>query len=149
MTKRETYRNLGEFIARLESEGELVRVSEEVDPILEITEIADRVSKSPDGGKALLFEKVKGSSIPVLINGFGSYKRMAMALGVGEVDEVANQIDSLLNIVPPESIMDKMKMLSLLFDISKFPPKKSGSGPQNARIDFQLGFGLPIRQMLW
>ena len=148
MTKRETYRNLGEFIARLDSEGELVRISEEVDPILEITEIADRVSKSPDGGKALLFENVKGSTLPVLINGFGSYKRMAMALGVGEVDEIANQIDSLLNIVPPESIMDKMKMLSLLFDISKFPPKKSGSSAPCQEIvmtgdDIDLG-ELPV-----
>jgi 4-hydroxy-3-polyprenylbenzoate decarboxylase len=124
---RTTYRNLGEFVARLEAEGELVRIKEEVDPVLEITEIADRVSKSPGGGKALLFEKVKGSSIPVLINGFGSYKRMAMSLGVGDIEEVAGQIDSLLNMVPPETIMDKVRMLPLLFDISKFPPQKTGS----------------------
>ena len=69
------YFSLREFIDRLESENELIRIQEQVSPILEIAEITDRVSKQPGGGKALLFENVEGSSMPVLINAFGSKKR--------------------------------------------------------------------------
>jgi UbiD family decarboxylase len=75
------YRDLREFIAALEKAGELKRIPFEVDPHLEITEFADRSVKT--GGPALLFEKPKGSSIPVLINAFASMKRMEIALGVG------------------------------------------------------------------
>ena len=75
------YFSLREFIDRLESENELIRIQEQVSPILEIAEITDRVSKQPGGGKALLFENVEGSSMPVLINAFGSKKRMNAALG--------------------------------------------------------------------
>ena len=121
---RYRYKNLGEFISRLEAEGELVRIREKVNPILQITEITDRVCKSARGGKALLFENVEGSGMPVLINAFGSEKRMAMALGVGDIEEIARQIDSLLNMAPPESIGDKLKMIPLLLDMAKFPPRK-------------------------
>src|SRR6266511_3739704 len=79
--------DLREWIARLEREGELVRVAAEVDADLEITEINDRVVKS--GGPALLFEKVKGSRHPLLINQFGSERRMCMAFGVERLDDVA------------------------------------------------------------
>ncbi|MDH5543189.1 MAG: menaquinone biosynthesis decarboxylase [Nitrospinota bacterium] len=128
--RRKTYENLGEFIDALEKECELVRILEEVDPILEITEIADRVSKSPGGGKALLFENVKGSDMPLLINGFGSVRRMAMALGVESVEDISSQISALLNIAPPESLMDKMRMIPVLMDLAKFPPRKvSGPAP--------------------
>ena len=127
---RQTYKNLREFIARLEAEGELVRVREKVSPILQITEIADRVSKSAGGGKALLFETVDGSDMPLLINGFGSEKRMAMALGAASVDEIAAQIDGLLNMAPPQSFTDKLKMLPTLLELAKFPPQKiTGSAP--------------------
>ena len=70
------YSSLTEFIEFLEKKGELLRVPDEIDPILEITAFADKVSKSPQGGKAILFEKPKGSPFPVLINAFGSRKRM-------------------------------------------------------------------------
>ena len=72
-------KNTKEFIKKLESEGELKRILTEVDPVLEITEIADRISKAH--GPALLFENIKGSPFPLIINAFGSFKRMAMALG--------------------------------------------------------------------
>ncbi len=75
-------RDLREWIDVLSSDGELVEVTAEVDPYLEITEIADRVMKSGGGGKALLFTNVRGSGLPVLINQFGSWKRIKMALGV-------------------------------------------------------------------
>jgi 4-hydroxy-3-polyprenylbenzoate decarboxylase len=77
--------SLREFIERLEQENELIRISEPVSPILEISEITDRVSKSPDGGKALLFENVEGSQMPVLINAFGSTRRMNIARGVQQI----------------------------------------------------------------
>ncbi len=99
---RQNYKSLHEFIARLEEEGELIRIKEEVSPILEITEITDRVSKSPDGGKALLFENVKDHSMPVLINAFGSKKRMAMALGVNNIELIASEIKKLIERKPPQ-----------------------------------------------
>ncbi len=118
------YKNLREFIEALEKAGELVRIQKEVDAELEITEITDRVSKSPGGGKALLFERVKGSKMPVLINAFGSYKRMAMAMGVGHIDEAANRISEWLNLKEmPKSLLGKTKLLGRLADLSKIPPK--------------------------
>src|SRR5438876_12098614 len=90
------YTDLREWIGALERAGELRRIKAEVDPVLEITEIADRVSKSPGGGKALLFENVKGSKLPVLINQFGSARRMQMALGVDSLDEIAGRIRALM-----------------------------------------------------
>jgi len=88
------YDNLQDFIAVLEAKGELRRISAEVDPILEITEIADRVMRS--GGPALLFEKVKGSRWPVLINAMGTESRMALALGAESLDAKAKEIEDLL-----------------------------------------------------
>src|SRR5262245_25706997 len=81
------YRDLRDFIDALERAGELKRIRVEVDPVLEVTEITDRVSKA--GGPALLFERPKGSSMPLLINAFGSEKRMALALEAESVDAVA------------------------------------------------------------
>ncbi len=89
------YKNLQAFIKELEKHCELKRISVEVDPYLEITEITDRVSKS--NGPALLFENVKDSAYPVLINAFGSYRRMAMALGSKTLKEKARELDELLN----------------------------------------------------
>lgn len=81
------FRNQQHFIDTLEKEGELVRISSYVDPKLEITEITDRVSKMPGGGKALLFENT-GYDFPVLMNAYGSEKRMSIALGVTHLDDV-------------------------------------------------------------
>jgi len=97
------YKDLRSFIKALESRGELIRITAPVDSRLEITEITDRISKStnPDGtrtgGKALLFENVKGSEYPVFINGFGSYGRMALALGAGSLDEKARELEDLVD----------------------------------------------------
>jgi len=98
------YEDLRAFIRALEQAGELRRIAVEVDPILEISEIADRVSKS--GGPALLFENVRGSRIPVLINAFGSPRRMELALEVNSVEEVAARIRELVEIKPPEGLLD-------------------------------------------
>jgi len=117
------YSSLRKFIERLEIENELIRIQEKVSPILEIAEITDRISKQPDGGKALLFENVEGSSIPVLINAFGSKKRMNMALGVYDVEEIAKRIEQYLKIPPPITMLDKAKLLPMLLEAAKFPPK--------------------------
>ena len=123
-----TYESLKEFITRLESEGELVRITEPVSPILEIAEITDRVSKSPDGGKALLFENVEGSAIPVLINAFGSWRRIQMALGVSNLEKIAREIDRFIKIAPPTTLMDKAKLLPMLLQAASFPPKTVSTG---------------------
>lgn len=117
------YLSLQEFIDRLEREGELLRIKESVSPILEIAEITDRISKQPGGGKALLFEKVEGSSIPVLINAFGSAKRMNLALGVHNLEDIAKRIESYIKIPPPTTLLDKAKLLPMLLQAAQFPPK--------------------------
>ena len=122
------YDSLTEFVEFLEKKGELVRVKEEVDPVLEITVLADKVSKSPQGGKALLFEKPKGSSYPLLINAFGSYRRMSWALGVEDLEEHAQAIRELLDLKPPKGFVEKLKFLPKLADIAKFPPDEVGKG---------------------
>jgi 4-hydroxy-3-polyprenylbenzoate decarboxylase len=139
---RETlaYRDLRDWIAALERAGELKRVRTEVDPILEITEITDRVSKAgragsplanlPPGGPALLFENVKGhAGAQVLINQFGSARRMNMALEVESLDEVANRIHQFMDVKSPQGLLEKIKMLPMLADLGKFFPKSVASGP--------------------
>lgn len=115
------YRDLQEFVRRLEEAGELHRVRVPVSPRLEISEIADRVTKA--GGPALLFERVEGSEIPLLINAYGSAKRMAMALGVSDVEEIAAEISQMLQLAPPQGLMDKLRIAGMLARIAKFPPK--------------------------
>lgn len=120
------YPSLREFIDRLEFEKELIRIKEQVSPILEIAEITDRVSKQPGGGKALLFENVEGSSMPVLINAFGSKKRVNAALGAYDVEEIAKRIERYLKIPPPSTLLDKAKLLPMLLQAAQFPPKLIG-----------------------
>ena len=95
---RMAYKNLEEFIEVLENEGELVRIKEYVDPHLEIAEITDRISKSKDGGKALLFENT-GYDFPVLMNAYGSEKRMCLALGVQNLNDTAKEIENLFHLL--------------------------------------------------
>ena len=92
------YRNQQHFIDTLEKAGELVRIKTYVDPKLEMAEITDRMSKQPGGGKALLFENT-GYDFPVLMNAYGSEKRMCMALGVNHLDDVAKEIENLFQIL--------------------------------------------------
>lgn len=121
------YQDLREFIAALEKAGELKRISFEVDPKLEMTEFADRAVKS--GGPALLFEKPKGSSVPVLINAFASDRRMEIALGVGKMEEFADRISGFMDMKAPEGLMNKLKMLPKLAELGAFFPKNVSSGP--------------------
>jgi 4-hydroxy-3-polyprenylbenzoate decarboxylase len=121
------YKNLRHFIETLEQAGELVRIKTYVDPKLEIAEITDRISKSADGGKALLFENT-GTDFPVLINSMGSYRRMCLALGVGELDDIAGEIEALFKMLskPKESILDKLSMLPKLGQFASWMPKVTG-----------------------
>ena len=174
------YRDLREFIGRLEKEGELRRVREEVDPVLEITEVVQRLGRAarrgvlprglkadsnarsivgPKGpargsrrganavtadlvgsegpvrsgssgglGPALLFEKPKGSQIPLLINGFGSVGRMCLAFEVSELDEIAERIQGFLKMETPQGLFDKIKMLPKLAELGSFFPRSARTG---------------------
>jgi len=123
------YKNLRSFIKMLETKGLLHRIRAEVDPLLEISEITDRMSKSPDGGKALFFEKVKGSAFPVVTNLFGSFERMCLALEVNELDDVAKRIENLLNQAPPKTFLEKIAMLPKLMEFSQYLPKYIKNAP--------------------
>ena len=124
------YKNLQEFIDVLDKEGELLRIKEYVNPHLEIAEITDRISKSPNGGKALLFENT-GYDFPVLMNAYGSDKRMCLALQVSDLNDVAMEIEKLFQLLssPKENIIDKLKMLPKLGQFASWMPKViSGKG---------------------
>lgn len=124
------YKNQQHFIDTLEKAGELVRISTYVNPKLEMAEITDRMSKQPGGGKAILFENT-GYDFPVLMNAYGSEKRMCMALGVNHLDDTAKEIETLFRLLasPKESIIDKLKLLPKLGQFASWMPKvKSGKG---------------------
>ncbi len=124
------YKNQQHFIDTLERAGELFRVKTYVDPKLEMAEITDRISKQPGGGKALLFENT-GFDFPVLMNAYGSEKRMCMALGVTRLDDIAKEIEDLFKLLasPKESILDKLKLLPKLSQFASWMPKiKRGRG---------------------
>src|SRR6266478_1298945 len=116
-----------DFLNRLEAAGELNRISQPVATELEITEIADREMKKPDGGKAVLIEKptVNGapSPFPLAINTMGSWKRMAMSLGANSVDEVAAELGSLLKAKPPMSFREGLKLLGTALELRHMKPK--------------------------
>jgi len=129
------YDDLRAWIHALERAGELKRIRTEADPILEIAEIADRVSKSRDqqgniGGKALLFENVKGyPGSQLLINQFGSARRMRLALEVGALDEIAERIRAFMDVKSPQGFLDKVKMLPMLAEAGKLFPRIVATGP--------------------
>src|SRR3569623_3397062 len=102
-------RDLRDWIALLEREGELVRIAAEVDPRLEVTEVVDRVVKA--AGPALLFERPKGSRIPLLVNQFGSERRMCLAFGVETLDELGERVGGILEMQPPEGQRAKLQGL--------------------------------------
>lgn len=139
------YKNLQEFLDTLEKERELIRIKEEVSPNLEITEITDRVCKLY--GPALFFEKVKGYKIPVVTNIFGSYRRLELAFGVNNLDELANSIVKFMEFTQPDSILQKLKLIPKLMKASNIFPKIVNKAPcqeiiwQGKEVDL---FKLPI-----
>ena len=134
------YEDLREWIAALDRAGELKKIRTEVDPILEIAEITDRVSKmrasssggrvSSPGGPALLFQNIKGhAGAQVLINQFGSARRMNLALEVDKLDQVADRIRQFMDVKSPQGFLDKVKMIPMLAEMRKFFPKTVSTGP--------------------
>ncbi len=122
---RTSYRNLGEFIAALGKAGELRVVEEPVSTCLEISKFTDRESKSPEGGKALLFNRVRGSVFPVATNLFGSPRRICRALGVRHLDELGARIRHLLDMSPPRNLRDLLGLLPRALSVSRFFPRRS------------------------
>lgn len=118
------YKNFHEFIDKLEKEGELIRIKEFVDPFLEITEITDRISKSANGGKALLFENT-GTKFPLITNAFGSDKRMALALGYSSLESLSTEISNFFEILtsPKKTLGEKFSTLGTLKKLAQISPK--------------------------
>jgi 4-hydroxy-3-polyprenylbenzoate decarboxylase len=142
-------RDLRDWIALLEREGELVRVQAEVDPHLEVTEITDRVVKA--GGPALLFENPKRSDHPLLINQFGTERRMCLAFGTASLDDVARKLEHVLEMQPPQGLVEKVRGLRRLKSIADSLPKTVRRAPCQELVlqgtDGDLGL-LPI-QTCW
>jgi 4-hydroxy-3-polyprenylbenzoate decarboxylase len=158
------FEDLQAFIRELDKRGQLKRVAVEVDPVLEITEIADRVSKMPAagngvapatdpihggcGGHALLFEKVKGSALPVAINLYGSYERVRLALGCEDLEELAGRVARLVRPEIPATLVEKLKMLPELARLSNAKPRtvRAGICQQIVETDGADLTSLPIIQ---
>jgi 4-hydroxy-3-polyprenylbenzoate decarboxylase len=120
--------NISQFLSAIDRAGELTRITEPVKARLELCEIADRVMKQPRGGNALYFENVildngERSRHPVVINLFGSMRRMCLALGVDDLDEIGARITEMLDLKVPEGILGKLSMLPRLLELGKFPPR--------------------------
>ncbi|MYC29886.1 MAG: hypothetical protein F4X65_07345 [Chloroflexi bacterium] len=123
------YKDLRDFVAFLESRGQLHRITIPVSCELEMTEIADRMVKG--GGPALLFENVAGYDMPVLMNIFCSDRRMAWALGVEEIDELVTRLEGMLQLAqgPSEGLMNKLRTLGQLIQVGRFQPKTVSRAP--------------------
>lgn len=132
--------DLRDYISALEKRKQLKRVRVEVAPDLEIAEITDRVSKQ--GGPALLFENVKGHSIPVLINALGSRERMLIALGVDDYADITERIVELTDVKSPQGLIEKIKMVPRLAEVGRMFPKIVKDGPCKERILKQGRFSL-------
>jgi 4-hydroxy-3-polyprenylbenzoate decarboxylase len=138
------FADLQAFLAELEQRGQLKRIAAEVDPVLEVSAIADRVSKSPAageaappptdpvhgrlGGHALLFKNVRGSEMPLAINVYGSYERVKLALGCEDLEELAARVQALVKPEMPATLMGKVRKLPELARLASFPPKSVRSG---------------------
>ncbi len=139
------FRDLREFAAHLEQAGRLRRVAAPVS--LEIAEITDRVSKGPaDRNVALLFERVEGFDVPVLVNAFGAADRMAAALGVGQLDELGERVAKLLDLKLPGTFAERLAKLGTLFDLVKAGPRRVAQAPCQEVVDTAKPSlaGLPI-----
>src|SRR5215212_493424 len=122
------FRDLNAFIDALDKDRELARVADPVSPDLEICAVTDRVSKSPGGGPALLFERPTGFDIPVALNLFGSMKRICMALGVSTLDDLATEIEELATPKIPSGMLDALKLLPTVNRLRDLMPKTVGDG---------------------
>ncbi len=132
------FRDLRDFVAHLERAGRLRRVAAPVSRDLEIAEITDRVSKGPAGQNvALLFERVEGFDMPLLVNTFGAADRMAAALGVAHLDELGERVAKLLDLKLPGTFAERLAKLGSLFDLVKAGPKRVAQAPCQELVETQ------------
>ena len=139
-----TFDTLRAFIDALDDAGELARITRPVSLDRELCEIADRVMKQPGGGRALFFEQPvlmsgQRSEFPVAINLFGSMRRMAMSLGVANLDEIGQRITSLLEMKVPEGIIARLALLPRLLDVGRFPPRVRSGSPPSQEVVWREG----------
>jgi len=138
-----SFNDLRDWLDHLRQEGELHEITAEVDPYLEITEITDRVTAA--GGPALLFTNVKGSELPLLINQYGTERRTCMAFGVDRLSDLSERVAEVLEMAPPEGLMDKIRALGKLKSLADSRPKVVRSGPcQEVVLDPPTLDALPI-----
>jgi 4-hydroxy-3-polyprenylbenzoate decarboxylase len=138
-----SYRSLAEFLGRLEKAGELVRVREKVDPVLEMAALADRAAKQ--GGPALLFENPASGAFPVAMNLFGTRRRTSWALSSEDFEDHARELRALLRMAPPQSLWEKLKMLPKLGRLASMTPRHVGSGASQEVVDREPDLGrLPV-----
>src|SRR5262245_9558503 len=123
------FKDLNDFISALDKERELARIAEPVSPDLEICAVTDRVSKSPGGGPALVFERPTGFEAPVAVNLFGSLKRTCLALGVETLDDLAGEIEDLTTPKMPGGLLDAVKMLPMVNRLRDLMPKTVSDAP--------------------
>lgn len=127
--KPSAFKNLGEFVTYLDRQGELRRIKAPVSTELEISAITDRVSKSRDQNYALLFENVRGHTMPVLINSMGSARRMSIALGVNDLEELRHRIASLVKPDVPHGFLETVSKLGELSEVVRYRPKLVDKAP--------------------
>ena len=141
------FSSLSDYVKFLEAKGELIRIKEFVDPVLEIAEVTDRVSKMPGGGKALLFENT-GTRYPVLTNMMGSEKRILYTLGADSFEDIQQKFENIINQVLKEksTLMDKIKMFPLLKEASRWlPVNHRGAAPCQEVVKYNAKLSdLPI-----
>src|SRR5687768_3507420 len=144
------YKSYRHFLEKLEKAGELVRIKEETATELEITEIADREMKRPEGGKALLFEKptVNGSvsPFPLAINTLGSFRRMALSMEAESIKAVAEELGSLMKAKPPTSFKEAAALLSTALELRHARPKMVKEAACQEVVE---KFELPARATSW
>ena len=139
------YSDLNAFLTALESRGELARVAEPVSPDLEMAAVIDRVSKTPGGGPALVFERPTGFDIPVAANVFGSLDRMCLALGVDSLDAIGREIEELMTPKMPTGLLDAMKLLPMVNRLRDLMPRTVKDAPCQEVVDRDGSLdGLPI-----
>ncbi len=139
------FNDINAFISELDRRGDLARISEPVSPDLEIAAVIDRVSKSPGGGPALLFEKPTGHGMPVAANLFGSMARMCLALGVDKLDDLAREIEELTTPPQPKGFMDALKLMPLASRLTDLMPKVVKDAPCQEVVQMDGGLDeLPI-----
>jgi len=129
------YQDLNDFLSVLDSQGELARIGEPVSPDLEIAAVVDRVSKTPGGGPALLFERPTGFDVPVAANVFGSIERMCLALGVESLDQIGREIEELMTPKMPAGLLDAVKMLPMVGRLRDLMPRTVTDAPCQEVVD--------------